>query len=170
MSANVLESKAAELTVHNGLGREDRQNLAKLLSRAVADTYLLFIKTQGFHWNVTGPLFYSLHKLTEEQYQDLYEAADGIAERIRAIGFPAPGSYHQFVELSSIEEERGIPSADDMIRQLVEGNGRCARSMREAALEADRLDDVFTHDLLTSRVGRHEENAWMLNAILVRNG
>lgn len=164
--SSVTATKAEELNIDTGIERSDRRDLARHLSRALADTYVLFIKTQGFHWNVAGPLFYSLHKMTEEQYEDLYQAADTIAERIRSIGFPAPGSYAQFTELSSLQEEQGVPTAEQMIRQLADDNETVARVMREAVAEAEKADDVKTADMLTERLGQHEENVWMLRALL----
>lgn len=146
--SSVIDAKAEELKVSTGLERADRQALAHSLSGALADTYMLFMKTQSFHWNVAGPLFYSLHKMTEEQYEDLYEAADEIAERIRAIGFPAPGSYSQYMELSSLQEETGVPTAKDMVRQLTEDSEKVARAMRSAVDEAEKS---------TTRKPRHVE-------------
>ncbi|TQV78799.1 DNA starvation/stationary phase protection protein [Exilibacterium tricleocarpae] len=166
MKDPILQSKPEEVETHSGVAREDRRDLAGYLSEALADTYLLYVKTQGFHWNVVGPLFYSLHKLTEEQYEDMAEAIDTLAERIRAIGFPAPSSFHQFKLVASVEEETGMPTAEQMIQQLVDGNEICSRKLRKAVSEADRVGDVKTADLLTERIGQHEENAWMLRALL----
>lgn len=166
MTSSALNTKASEVKVESGIERKDREQLAQKLSKSLADTYTLYLKTQGFHWNVAGPLFYSLHKMTEEQYQDLFEAVDEIAERIRAIGFPAPASYTQFSELTDIKESTSVPTAEEMIQQLAQDNETCARYMREAALEADKVDDIFTNDMLTARIGQHEENTWMLRALL----
>lgn len=166
MADSALAARAAEIEVESGVKRKDREQLSQRLSRCLADTYVLALKTQGFHWNVAGPLFYSLHKMTEEQYEDLYQAGDELAERIRAIGFPAPGSYSQFSKLTEIEEETGIPTAKGMLGQLADDNETCARSMREAAMEAEDIGDIMTHDLLTARIGKHEENVWMLRAML----
>lgn len=166
MASSALNTKASEVKVESGIERKDREQLAQKLSKSLADTYTLYLKTQGFHWNVAGPLFYSLHKMTEEQYQDLFEAVDEIAERIRAIGFPAPASYTQFSELTDIKESTSVPTAEEMIQQLAQDNETCARYMREAALEADKVDDIFTNDMLTARIGQHEENTWMLRALL----
>lgn len=161
-----LQSSAKENILHVGLEREDRRKLADQLGECLADTYMLYVKTQSFHWNVVGPMFYGLHKLTEAQYQDMAEAIDEMAERIRAIGFIAPGSFSQFSEMSHIKEETGAPSAEDMIKQLAEGNEICARRLRQAASEAEAVEDIRTADLLTERVGQHEENVWMLKALL----
>lgn len=166
MASDVLATKAPEMEIKSGIERKDREQLAHKLSECLANTYTLYLKTQGFHWNVTGPLFYSLHKMTEEQYQDLYEAVDEIAERIRAIGFPAPASYSQFAKLADVKEATSIPTAEEMVQQLAQDNEVCARTMRAAALEAEKVDDVFTHDMLTARIGQHEENTWMLRALL----
>ena len=165
-ATTVLQSEAKESEVDTGIERNARLELAGLLSESLANTYLLYVKTQGVHWNVVGPLFYGLHKLTEEQYQDLAESVDEIAERIRAIGFPAPASFAQFLKLGSIEEETGTPKAEDMIAQLMDGNDICCKKLRKAALEAEKLEDIKTMDLLTERVGKHEENAWMLRSLL----
>ncbi|MBB3169430.1 Dps family protein [Simiduia aestuariiviva] len=165
-TATLLSTKPKEQNTENGIERADRSELAKFLSKALADTFLLNLKTLNFHWNVVGPLFYSLHKLTEEQYQDLTGAIDVIAERIRALGFVAPGSLTAFAKLTDIIEENGKPSAEQMIQQLADDNERCARSLRIAVSAAEELEDVKTADLLTERIGQHEENAWMLRAIL----
>ena len=163
---SALQSKPKEFSTASGVRREDRLELAGYLSEALADTYLLYLKTQGFHWNVVGPLFYGLHKLTESQYEDMASAIDEIAERIRAIGFPAPGSFYQFKQVSSIEEETNTPTAEEMIRQLTDGNEICSRKLRAAVVEAEKVEDVKTADLLTQRIGRHEQNTWMLRALL----
>lgn len=164
----VMDVKAATLDPQTGMKCKDRKELAGRLSVALADTYTLYLKTQGFHWNVAGPMFYSLHKLTQEQYEDMYAAIDVIAERIRAIGHPAPASFGQFSALTEIAEERGVPTAEDMMKQLVEGNEICTRSLRIAVKEADDADDVKTADLLTNRIGQHEHNVWMLRALLAK--
>ena len=166
MSDQVMDTKAEELTMKTGITRENREKLSHHLSKALSDTYVLLVKTQGVHWNVAGPLFYSLHKMFEEQYEDLFEAADDIAERIRSIGFGAPGTFAQFAEIASVKENRNLGTTENMVRQLAEDNEICARTMREAALEAEKVEDIKTHDLLTDRVGEHEENAWMLRALL----
>ena len=164
----VLNVKAPVLAPKTGMKAADRRDLANRLSVALADTYALYLKTQGFHWNVAGPLFYSLHKLTELQYEEMIPAIDDIAERIRAIGHPAPATFAQFSEMTAIDEERGVPTAEDMIEQLAEANEICSRSLREAVKAADDADDVKTADLLTNRIGQHEQNVWMLRAMLAR--
>lgn len=153
-------------SVNTGVEKRDRAELAGALSAVLSDSYILYLKTQNFHWNIVGPMFYGVHKLTEEQYQDMAEAIDTIAERIRAIGFNAPGSFKQFLELSTIDEETKVPEAKEMIAQLTDGNEKCARQLRIAVAKAEEYDDVKTADLLTERVGQHEENAWMLRSLL----
>lgn len=165
-ATTVLQPEPRESEIDTGIERNARLQLAGYLSETLANTYLLYVKTQGVHWNVVGPMFYGLHKLTEEQYQDLAEAVDEIAERIRAIGFPAPASFAQFLQLGSIYEETGTPSVEEMISQLIDGNDECCKKLRNAALEAEKLEDIKTVDLLTDRVGKHEENAWMLRSLL----
>ena len=158
--------KEKESDLDSGIEQDAREKLAKYLAKALSTSYLLYVKTQGFHWNVVGPMFYGLHKMTEEQYEDLAEAIDEIAERIRAIGFTAPGSVKQFIQLSDVQEETGTPDAKAMIKQLIEGNEICSRDLREAVIKADSLNDVKTADLLTQRIGQHEQNAWMLRSLL----
>ena len=149
-----------------GVDRQDRKKLADELSVALADTYVLYGLTQHVHWNVTGPLFYSLHKLTEEQYENLATAIDDLAERIRAIGFAAPGGIHQMLAMTRMDKVEDARDPHDMLRLLVDSNEACARTLRAAVSRADECDDVKTADLLTDRIGQHEENIWMLRAIL----
>ncbi|GLS25116.1 Dps family protein [Marinibactrum halimedae] len=163
---NVLQSNSEEFTIDSGVARADRVALADSLSKVLANSYLLYLKTQSFHWNVVGPLFYSVHKLTESQYENLAKAIDDIAERIRAIGFIAPGSFEQFKSLSSVQEETGSPHAEAMIKQLADDNEACSRLLRKTVEEAEKVEDVKTADLLTERIGQHEENTWMLRAIV----
>ena len=133
------------------------------LAKLLADTYTLYLKTHNFHWNVTGPMFNTLHTMFEGQYNELALAVDEIAERIRALGFPAPGSYAAYSELSSIPEAEGVPAANDMISQLAEGQETVARTAREVF---DGANDQPTADLLTQRMNLHEKNAWMLRSFL----
>jgi starvation-inducible DNA-binding protein len=149
-----------------GVDRQDRKQLADLLSIALADSYVLYGLTQHVHWNVTGPLFYSVHKLTEVQYQDLGSAIDEMAERIRAIGFAAPGGIHQMLAMTRMDKIEDAHDPHDMLRLLINCNEACARTLRTAAGRADECDDVKTVDLLTDRISQHEENIWMLRAIL----
>jgi starvation-inducible DNA-binding protein len=146
---------------------QDRAQLAVCLSEVLADTCILSIKTQSFHWNIVGPLFHDAHKLTEVQYQDMAESIEEIAERIRAIGHIAPGSFEQFKKLSEITEAVELPSAEEMIRQLHADNQTCCQRLRKAAAEAQRVKDVKTLDLLTDRIGQHEQNVRLLRFLLV---
>ncbi|MBZ8181112.1 Dps family protein [Oscillatoria salina] len=159
-----LSDKAVPVNI--GIEEKDRNEIAEGLARLLADTYTLYLKTHYFHWNVTGPLFQSLHTLFEEEYLELATAVDEIAERIRTLGYPAPGSYKQFSELASIEETTDIPEAEQMIRLLVEGNEAVVRTARSVFPAADRANDESTADLLTARMQIHEKNAWMLRSIL----
>lgn len=149
-----------------GIAADDRRKIADGLSRLLADSYTLYLKTHNYHWNVTGPLFSTLHTMFEQQYTELATAVDEIAERIRALGHPAPGSYKAFAGLTSIEEEDGVPSAEDMLRQLVAGQEAVVRTAREIFPLADGANDEPTADLLTQRMQLHEKNAWMLRAML----
>ena len=154
------------MPIHIGIGEKDRADIADGLSRLLADTYTLYLTTHNFHWNVTGPMFNTLHAMFMVQYTELWNAVDPIAERIRSLGHPAPGSYKRYVELSTIEEEESVPSAQDMIRQLVAGQEAVARTARAAFKVADAADDQPTADLLTQRMEVHEKNAWMLRSLL----
>ena len=136
------------------------------LSRLLADSYTLYLKTNNYHWNVTGPSFNSLHVMFEQQYTELGLAVDEIAERIRALGEPAPGSYAQFSELTRIAEERGQPSAVHMLEQLVNDHETVVRTAREVFPIAEGADDQPTADLLTQRMLVHEKTAWMLRSLL----
>ena len=149
-----------------GINDKDRKNIAAGLSRFLADTYTLYLKTHNFHWNVTGPMFQALHNMFMVQYNEEWLALDEIAERIRALGHFAPGSYAQFAKLSSIQEADGVPQAKDMIRQLVEGQEAVIRTAREVFPIAEKANDQPTLDLLTQRMQIHEKNAWMLRSLL----
>jgi starvation-inducible DNA-binding protein len=149
-----------------GIAEKDRRAIADGLSRLLADTYTLYLKTHSFHWNVTGPQFNTLHTMFETQYNELALAVDLIAERIRALGFPAPGSYAQYAELTSIPEETSVPTANDMIRQLVGGQEAVVRTARAVFPVAEQAGDQPTADLLTERMNIHEKTAWMLRSML----
>lgn len=149
-----------------GIPETTRKAIAQNLSRLLADTYTLYLKTHNFHWNVTGPMFNTLHLMFETQYNELALAVDLIAERIRALGEPAPGSYVQFAELSSIKEETGVPDAKEMIRQLVQGQESVARTARSIFPLIEEAHDEPSADLLTQRMQVHEKNAWMLRSLL----
>lgn len=161
-----MQTQDRFLTVNIGIEDENRKEIAEGLSRLLADTYSLYLKTHYFHWNVTGPLFHSLHQMFEEEYTELAMAVDTIAERIRSLGYFAPGSYSEFAELSSIEETREVPSAEDMVRILTEGNEAVVRTARVVLPAAERGDDESTKDLLAERLRLHEKTAWMLRSIL----
>lgn len=152
--------------VNIGIEEKDRQEIAEGLSRLLADTYTLYLKTHNFHWNVTGPLFNSLHLMFEQQYNELALAVDALAERIRTLGYPAPGSYSEYAELASIEETRGVPEAEEMVRLLVEANEAVVRTARSVFPAAERAHDESTADLLTERMSIHEKTAWMLRSNL----
>ncbi|NUP05605.1 MAG: DNA starvation/stationary phase protection protein [Polyangiaceae bacterium] len=149
-----------------GIDEKHREQIASNLSKVLADTYTLYLKTHNFHWNVTGPMFQTLHLMFETQYNELALAVDGVAERIRALGYPAPGTYKQFVALSSIPEDDGVPKADVMIKRLVEGHETVARTARTAFSVAEEANDQPTCDLLTQRLQIHEKTAWMLRSLL----
>ena len=149
-----------------GIEAGKREEIARGLSRVLADTYTLYLETHNFHWNVTGPMFQTLHIMFETQYNELALAVDLVAERIRALGFPAPGSYRQFAELSAIKDVDGVPRAQDMIRLLVEGHETVARTAREIFRSAEGVSDQPTCDLLTQRMQVHEKTAWMLRSLL----
>ena len=149
-----------------GIPENQRIQIAEGLSRLLADTYTLYLKTHNFHWNVTGPMFTTLHTMFELQYTEMATAVDIIAERIRALGIFAPGSYKQFSNLSSIKEETGNPSAEEMIKQLVKGQEAVTRTARSIFPLVDKASDEPTADLLTQRMQIHEKNAWMLRSLL----
>jgi len=149
-----------------GISHQDRAAIAHGLSRLLADSYTLYLKTHNFHWNVTGPMFNTLHLMFETQYTELATAVDLIAERIRALGMPAPGSYADFASLSSIKDAQGVPRAEDMIRELVEGQEAVVRTAREVFPLVEKASDEPTADLLTQRMQVHEKNAWMLRSML----
>jgi starvation-inducible DNA-binding protein len=154
------------MAIDIGINDTDRRAIADGLARLLADTYTLYNKTHNYHWNVTGPMFNTLHLMFETQYTELALAVDQIAERIRALGHPAPGSYRAFSRLSSIQEEEGVPPAEEMIRQLVIGQETVVRTAREIFPTVDRANDEPTADLLTQRMQIHEKNAWMLRSML----
>jgi starvation-inducible DNA-binding protein len=154
------------MAIDIGIDEKDRRAISEGLSRLLADSYTLYLKTHNYHWNVTGPMFSTLHTMFEGQYTELATAVDEIAERIRALGFPAPGSYRRFAALTAIEEENDVPDAREMIRQLLVGQETVARTAREVFAVADRVNDEPTADLLTQRMQIHEKTAWMLRSML----
>ncbi|HEY7576143.1 MAG TPA: DNA starvation/stationary phase protection protein [Acetobacteraceae bacterium] len=145
-----------------------REETAATLGRLLADSYMLYLKTQAFHWNVTGPQFEPLHTMFQGQYTELAGAIDEIAERIRALGVKAPGSFCEFASLTSIDQETGVPAAAAMVGQLQSDNAKAARSALQTARLAETAGDVATADLATQRVRRHEKAAWMLGSLLQR--
>jgi starvation-inducible DNA-binding protein len=157
------------MEIHIGIDEGPRKEIAHGLSQVLADTYTLYLKTHNFHWNVTGPMFTTLHELFEQQYTELATAVDQVAERIRTLGFPAPGSYKQFAELSSVAEETGVPRAESMIAQLVEGHETVAKTARSVFPVADGANDQPTADLLTQRMQVHEKAAWMLRSLITES-
>jgi starvation-inducible DNA-binding protein len=149
-----------------GISAKERKRIADGLAKVLADTYTLYLKTHNFHWNVTGLMFNTLHLMFEAQYNELALAVDLVAERIRALGFPAPGSYSAYAKLSSIDEAVGVPAAEDMIAQLVKGHEAVARTARGVFRAVEKASDQPTADLLTQRMQVHEKTAWMLRALL----
>lgn len=154
------------MDINIGIPNTERQAIAEGLSRLLADTYTLYLKTHNYHWNVTGPMFNTLHLMFEGQYNELALAVDQIAERIRALGYPAPGTYAAYSKLSSIKEEEGVPDANTMIRHLVEGQEAVVRTARSIFPIVDEVSDEPTADILTQRMQIHEKNAWMLRSLL----
>lgn len=154
------------MQVNIGIDQQGREKLADGLSRLLADSYTLYLKTHNFHWNVTGPHFTSLHAMFEEHYTELATAVDDIAERIRALGMPAPGSYAQFAKLTSIQEETSLPSANDMVKQLVEGHEAVVRTARSIVPITEETRDEVTLGLLGARMEVHEKTAWMLRSLI----
>jgi starvation-inducible DNA-binding protein len=149
-----------------GINPQDRKTIAGGLGRVLADTYTLYLKTHNFHWNVTGPMFQTLHLMFEQHYNELALAVDQIAERIRALGHPAPGTYAQYARLSSIKETSGVPKAQRMVAELVSGHEAVVRTARNAFPLAEKANDQPTMDLLTQRMQVHEKTAWMLRSLL----
>jgi starvation-inducible DNA-binding protein len=154
------------MAIDIGISKQDRKEIAQGLSHLLADTYTLYLKTHNFHWNVKGPMFQTLHLMFEAQYSELALAVDLVAERIRALDFPAPGTYREFGKLTSIAESEGVPNAQAMIRQLVDGQEAVVRTARSVFSVADRVNDQPTADLLTQRMQVHEKTAWMLRSLL----
>jgi starvation-inducible DNA-binding protein len=154
------------MEINIGISEQERSSIVDGLSHLLADTYTLYLKTHNFHWNVTGPMFQTLHLMFETQYTELAAAVDLIAERIRALGSPAPGTYSEFTRLSSIKEPDGVPPAQEMIRQLMQDQEAVARTARTMFKAVDQAGDEPTADLLTQRMQVHEKTAWMLRSLL----
>ena len=162
-SAVGIEMKAIPLS--RGVN-EETQKVSQALSNVLADTFTLYLKTHNFHWNVVGPRFHTLHLMFEEQYNELWLAGDAIAERIRALGCVAPGSYREFSKLTYLQEAEAVPSATEMIAQLLSDHETSARTARWALSVARTAVDAPTEDLLIQRVMAHEKSAWMLRSML----
>ncbi|MBY8609556.1 MAG: DNA starvation/stationary phase protection protein [Burkholderia sp.] len=161
-----MSGKTRATPINIGISDKDRKKIADGLSRLLADTFSLYLKTHNFHWNVTGPMFNSLHLMFEAQYNELWLAVDSVAERIRTLGVVAPGTFADFAKLSSVPEAKGVPAAEEMIRQLVEGHETVVRTARDIFPIADAASDEPTADLLTQRLQTHEKTAWMLRSLL----
>ena len=160
------EKKVTAPSIDTGISAKDREKIAAGLSRLLADTFTVYLKTHNFHWNVTGPMFNTLHLMFETQYTELALAVDLIAERIRALDFPAPGSYAVFGKATSIKEATSVPKAADMIKQLLADNKTVAAAASAAFPPAEKAGDQATMDLLTQRLQVHEKSAWMLRSLL----
>jgi starvation-inducible DNA-binding protein len=154
------------MEINTGISAEQRSAIVQSLSRLLADTYVLYLKTHSFHWNVEGPMFQTLHQMFMDQYTETWNAIDLIAERIRSLGEYAPGTYGEYARLTRIKETEGVPRAEEMIRLLIDGQEAVVRTAREALSVADEANDQPTLDLLTQRMQVHEKNAWMLRSLL----
>jgi len=159
-------AKTAAPAINIGISEKNRTAICGELSKLLADSWTLYLMTHNFHWNVTGPLFNTLHEMFMAQYTETWNALDSIAERIRALGHPAPGTYRDYAKLATIKEPVGVPEATDMVRLLVQGNEAVAKTARTAFATADTANDQPTADLLTQRMDVHEKNAWMLRSLL----
>lgn len=163
---STMTKGAKKIDINIGIEENQRKEIADALSKVLADTYMLYLKTHNYHWNVTGELFHSLHEQFEEQYNELATAVDEIAERIRALGYRAPGTFSEFSKLTSIAEETEEPEALEMVRRLALGNEQVLRTAREALEPAKAAEDEATVDLLTQRLHVHSKTAWMLRSHL----
>jgi starvation-inducible DNA-binding protein len=163
---HMSKSSNAGLHISIGISDSDREAIAAELSKVLADSYTLYLMTHNFHWNVTGPMFNTLHQMFMTQYSEEWAALDDIAERIRALGVHAPGTYREFSKLSSISEPNEVPDAMEMVRLLMKGNEAVSKTARAAFEKADAANDQPTADLLTQRMDIHEKNAWMLRSLL----
>ena len=154
------------MKIDTGISDKQRAAIVHGMSKLLADTYVVYLKTHNFHWNVEGPMFQTLHQMFMEQYTETWNAIDLIAERIRSLGEYAPGTYKQYSELTRIKETDGVPKAEQMIQLLIEGQEAVVRTARELRPVADKANDEPTLDLLTQRMQVHEKNAWMLRSLL----
>jgi starvation-inducible DNA-binding protein len=159
---HILERTAMD----TGISAKDRAAIAQGLSRLLADTYVVYLKTHNFHWNVEGPMFQTLHQMFMEQYTETWNAIDLVAERIRSLGHYAPGTYAEYLKLARVKETPGQPRAEQMVKLLIEGQEAVVRTAREVLPLAEKADDQPTLDLLTQRMQVHEKNAWMLRSLL----
>ena len=164
MNARQKLSKAPSVNI--GISAADRAKIAKGLSKFLADSYTLYLQTHNFHWNVTGPMFNTLHTMFMTQYTEQWAALDLIAERIRALGHPAPGTYAEYAKLASVKEVSGVPKAMEMVRLLVDAQEATARTARGLFPIVEKANDQPTADLLTQRLDVHEKTAWMLRSLL----
>ena len=154
------------MEINTGIPAEQRAGIVRGLSKLLADTYVLYLKTHSFHWNVEGPMFQTLHQMFMVPYTETWNAIDPIAERIRSLGEYAPGTYREYARLTRIQETEGVPRAEEMVKLLIEGQEAVVRTAREALALADEANDQPTLDLLTQRMQIHEKNAWMLRSLL----
>jgi len=152
------------MDINIGISEKNRARSAEAISRLLADTYTLYLKTHGYHWNVEGPHFQSLHIQFMDQYTEMWTAVDELAERIRALGHKAPGSYAEFVTLARIQEETGHPNWQEMVRNLAQGHEQVAKTAREVLRIAEDISDDATADVVAPRITLHEKTAWMLRA------
>ncbi len=162
----MVSKKKQSMNIDIGISESNRKKIASGLSNLLADSYTLYLMTHNFHWNVTGPQFNTLHNMFMTQYTEQWAALDVIAERIRALGYPAPGTYAEFVKRASIKEVDGVPKANDMIRYLVKAQEATARTARKLFPLVDAANDQPTADVLTQRIDIHEKTAWMLRSLL----
>ncbi|MDR1163308.1 MAG: DNA starvation/stationary phase protection protein [Candidatus Accumulibacter sp.] len=160
------KKKGNPVSISIGIGEEEREKIAQGLSALLADSYSLYMMTHNFHWNVTGPMFNTLHQMFMDQYTEQWGALDTIAERIRALGYPAPGSYKEFAKLTTIKEVEGVPEAMEMVRLLLDAQESTARTARKLFSVADAANDQPTADFLTQRLQVHEKTAWMLRSLM----
>ncbi len=162
----MADKKVKKISIDIGISESDRKKIAEGLSNLLADSYTLYLMTHNFHWNVKGPQFNTLHTMFMAQYSEQWTALDVIAERIRALGYPAPGTYSEFVRRASIKEVDGVPKAEEMIQHLVKAQESTAKTARKLFPVVDAANDQPTADVLTQRIDVHEKTAWMLRSLL----
>jgi len=160
----MLTQQAVPINI--GISETERQDIVHGLEKMMADSFMLYLKTLYFHWNVTGPMFQPLHDVFETQYQELAVMVDELAERIRALGYPAPGTFQQFNRLASLPEENHVPDTDAMLQLLVQGHEAIARIGRDVVSVTERANDIASQDMITKQVESHEKTAWMLRSFL----